>query len=78
MGLIFSSYSMAQKIGWSVGSAATAWLLSLAGFEANAVQSDATLAVIGWLQSVLPALAALGAFCFVVVYPLRDGTSVES
>ena len=33
---------------------------------------------IGWLQSVLPALAALGAFCFVVVYPLRDGTPVES
>lgn len=77
-GLIFSSYSMAQKIGWSVGSAATAWLLSLAGFEANAVQGDATLAVIGWLQSVLPALAALGAFCFVAVYPLRDGTPVES
>lgn len=77
-GLIFSSYSMAQKIGWSVGSAATAWFLSLAGFEANAVQSEATLSVIGFLQSILPAAAALGAFVFVLRYPLRDGQPVES
>lgn len=77
-GLIFSSYSMAQKIGWSVGSAATAWILSLAGFEANAVQSEATLSVIGFLQSILPAAAALGAFVFVLRYPLRDGQPVES
>lgn len=77
-GLIVSSYSMAQKIGWSVGSAATAWILSLAGFEANAVQSEATLSVIGFLQSILPAAAALGAFVFVLRYPLRDGQPVES
>lgn len=77
-GLIFSSYSMAQKIGWSVGSAATAWILSLAGFEANALQSEATLSVIGFLQSILPAAAALGAFVFVLRYPLRDGQPVES
>ena len=77
-GLNFSSYSMAQKIGWSVGSAATAWILSLAGFEANAVQSEATLSVIGFLQSILPAAAALGAFVFVLRYPLRDGQPVES
>lgn len=77
-GLIFSSYSMAQKIGWSVGSAATAWILSLAGFEANAGQSAATLSVIGSLQSILPASAALGAFVFVLFYPLRDGQSSES
>lgn len=71
-GLIFSSYSMAQKIGWSVGSAATAWILSLAGFEANAVQSADAQTVIGWLQSSLPAAAALGACAFVAIYPLRD------
>lgn len=34
-GLIFSSYSMAQKMGWAVGSAATAWILSLAGFRSE-------------------------------------------
>ena len=71
-GLIFSSYSMAQKMGWAVGSAATAWILSLAGFEANAVQSPAALTVIGCLQSVFPALAALGTCAFMLFYPLAD------
>lgn len=71
-GLIFSSYSMAQKMGWAVGSAATAWILSLAGFEANAVQSPAALTVIGYLQSVFPALAALGTCAFMLFYPLAD------
>lgn len=71
-GLIFSSYSMAQKMGWAVGSAATAWILSLAGFEANAVQSSAALTVIGCLQSVFPALAALGTCAFILFYPLAD------
>ena len=71
-GLIFSSYSMAQKMGWAVGSAATAWILSLAGFEANAVQSPAALTVIGCLQSVFPALAALGTCAFILFYPLAD------
>ena len=71
-GLIFSSYSMAQKMGWAVGSAATAWILSLAGFEANAVQSPAALMVIGCLQSVFPALAALGTCAFILFYPLAD------
>lgn len=71
-GLIFSSYSMAQKMGWAVGSAATAWILSLAGFEANAVQSPVALTVIGCLQSVFPALAALGTCAFILFYPLAD------
>lgn len=71
-GLIFSTYSMAQKIGWSAGSAATAWTLSLAGFQANAAQGPATLTVIGWFQSLLPALAAAGACLFIVRYPLRE------
>lgn len=71
-GLIFSSYSMAQKMGWAVGSAATAWILSLSGFEANTVQLPAVLTVIGCLQSIFPALAALGTCVFILFYPLAD------
>lgn len=74
-GLIFSSYSMAQKIGWSVGSAATAWILSLAGFEANTIQSPAALTVISFLQSLFPAFAALGACAFILFYPLTGNRS---
>lgn len=62
-GLIFSSYSMAQKMGWAVGSAATAWILSLAGFEANAVQSPAALTVIGCLAKRLPGFGRFGDMC---------------
>lgn len=58
--------------GLAVGSAATAWILSLSGFEANTVQSPAALTVIGCLQSIFPALAALGTCVFILFYPLAD------
>lgn len=40
-GLIFSSSSMSQKFGWTLGGALTGWLLGHYGFEANAVQGIA-------------------------------------
>lgn len=38
-GLIFSSSSMSQKFGWTLGGALTGWLLGYYGFQANMVQS---------------------------------------
>lgn len=40
-GLIFSSSSMSQKFGWTLGGALTGWLLGHYGFEAKAVQGIA-------------------------------------
>src|SRR5690606_2324487 len=38
-GLIFSSSSMSQKMGWALGTAITGWLLGYFGFQANQEQS---------------------------------------
>jgi GPH family glycoside/pentoside/hexuronide:cation symporter len=71
-GLIFSSSSMAQKFGWTIGGAATGWLLGYYGFQANAVQSAAAQTGIRWMLSFFPAAgAALSAF-FIFLYPLNE------
>jgi glycoside/pentoside/hexuronide:cation symporter, GPH family len=71
-GLIFSSSSMAQKFGWTIGGAATGWLLGFYGFEANTVQGENTLGGIRLMLSFLPAAgAALSAF-FILLYPLGE------
>ena len=53
-GLIFSSSSMSQKLGWAIGTAMTGWLLAYFGFEANQVQSVETINGIKMFMSVLP------------------------
>jgi GPH family glycoside/pentoside/hexuronide:cation symporter len=71
-GLIFSSSSMAQKFGWTIGGAATGWLLGFYGFEANTVQASTTQGGIRLMLSLLPAAgAALSAF-FILLYPLSE------
>lgn len=54
-GLIFSSSSMSQKFGWTLGGALTGWLLGHYGFEANAVQGIAVQNGIRAMMSLLPA-----------------------
>lgn len=72
-GLIFSSSSMSQKFGWTVGGALTGWLLSYYGFQANEAQSAEAMqgirAMLGWLPAVGAVLSAV----FVCFYPLGDG-----
>jgi glycoside/pentoside/hexuronide:cation symporter, GPH family len=71
-GLIFSSSSMAQKFGWTIGGAATGWLLGYYGFEANTAQGASTLGGIRLMLSILPAIGAgLSAF-FILLYPLNE------
>lgn len=71
-GLIFSSSSMSQKIGWAVGTAVTGWLLAAFGFEANGVQNAATLQGIRMFLSLLPAAGALLSAVFIAAYPLSE------
>lgn len=71
-GLIFSSSSMAQKFGWTIGGATTGWLLGYFGFEANTIQGENTLGGIRLMLSILPAIGAgLSAF-FILFYPLSE------
>jgi GPH family glycoside/pentoside/hexuronide:cation symporter len=71
-GLIFSSSSMAQKFGWTIGGATTGWLLGYFGFEANMVQAENTQDGIRLMLSILPAIGAALSALFMVFYPLSE------
>ena len=71
-GLIFSSSSMRQKVGWAFGTAITGWILAQFGFQANAVQSAETLQGIRMFLSLLPAAGAFLSLVFIYFYPLSE------
>ena len=71
-GLIFSSSSMSQKFGWTLGGALTGWLLAWFGFEANQVQAEGALTGIRMMLSILPAAGALLSVLFLLFYPLNE------
>ena len=72
-GLVFSSSSMSQKVGWTLGGAITGWLLAAYGFEANAEQTLESLKGIRLMISIYPAVGALLSAGFIVIYKLSDG-----
>lgn len=71
-GLVFSSGSMSQKFGWSIGGALTGWILAYYGFEANIEQTQATQNGIRMMLSVLPAIGAFLSVLFIAMYPLNE------
>lgn len=71
-GLIFSSSSMSQKFGWTLGGALTGWLLAYYGFQANAVQSEAAQSGIKMMLSIFPALGTVLSVIFIFLYPLSE------
>lgn len=73
-GLIFSSSSMSQKLGWTIGGALTGWLLSFYGFQANEIQSADAISGIRAMLGYLPAVGAVASAILVRFYPLDDNT----
>ncbi len=71
-GLIFSSSSMSQKFGWTLGGAVTGWLLALYGFKADVVQTEETQNALRLMLSVFPAIGAALSVLFVYIYKLSD------
>lgn len=71
-GLIFSSSSMSQKLGWTLGGSLTGWLLSYFGFKANLMQSEAALTGICLMMSIFPAIATAISALFISRYPLNE------
>jgi len=71
-GLIFSSSSMSQKFGWTIGGAITGWMLAVFGFEANVEQTESSLLGIRLMISVFAGVAALLAAVFVYTYKLDE------
>ena len=72
-GLIFSSSSMSQKLGWAFGTAITGWLLGYFGFQANQSQSIETLSGIRMFLSFFPAIGTVLSVVFISMYPLNEG-----
>ena len=71
-GLVFSASSMSQKFGWTIGGAATGWLLAFYGFQANVEQTAVTQHGIQLMLSILPAIAAVISVIFITFYPLTE------
>ena len=67
-GLVFSTATFAQKIGWTVGGALAGWILSSFGFHANVQQSAGALAsiraVMGWIPAGMCALGTVVAYLY--------------
>ena len=72
-GLIFSSSTMAQKLGGAFGGAAVMWLLTVFGYDtatAGAVQDGSALLGLRLLMSWIPAAIALLSAGLICLYPL--------
>lgn len=76
-GLIFSSSSMSQKFGWSIGGALTGWLLAFFGFQANVAQTAEAQEGIRLMLSFLPAVGTLLSVIFIYFYPLTENKLSE-
>ena len=73
-GLVFSSSSMSQKFGWTLGGALTGWLLGYYGFQANAAQTGEVQTGIRLMLSVFPAIGTVLSVVFISLYPLNEKT----
>ena len=71
-GLVFSSSSMSQKMGWTLGGALTGWILAFYGFEANMEQTEAAKTGIRMMMSILPAIGAFLSAAILIFYKLDD------
>lgn len=76
-GLIFSSSSMSQKLGWSFGGAITGWLLTYYGFQANTLQGADAIHGIRMMLSYLPAIGTALSVIFISFYPLNEKRAKE-
>jgi GPH family glycoside/pentoside/hexuronide:cation symporter len=76
-GLIFSSSSMSQKFGWTLGGALTGWLLGYYGFKANVVQTGEVQNGIRLMLSIFPAIGTVLSVIFISIYPLNEKTMAK-
>ncbi|NMM49287.1 MFS transporter [Marinigracilibium pacificum] len=71
-GLVFSSGSMSQKFGWTIGGALSGWMLGAFGFEPNVEQTEIAILGIRLMISVIAGIGALMAFIFIRSYNLDE------
>lgn len=72
-GLIFSSSSMSQKLGWALGAALSGWILAWFNYTPDAMtQNPETIFGEKLMISILPAICCVIAFIGMMFYPLSD------
>jgi len=76
-GLIFSSSSMSQKLGWALGAALTGWVLAWFKYDPELVkqgiqQGAQTIFGERMMFTLLPAVCCVIAFFGMMFYPLSD------
>lgn len=72
-GLIFSSSSMSQKLGWALGAAITGWILFYFKYNPEVVQQNAdTILGERIMISLIPAACCIIAFFGMMAYPLSE------
>lgn len=72
-GLIFSSSSMSQKLGWALGAAMSGWILAIFNYVPDAAQQSAeTIFGEHIMISLIPAICCVLAFIGMLFYPLSD------
>ena len=72
-GLIFSSSSMSQKMGWAFGGALTGWLLAAFGYNQDmAIQPESAILGVRLMLSWLPAASCVLAIIGMIFYPLSE------
>jgi len=70
-GLIFSSATASQKLGWTVGSIITTWLLVKFGYQANMVQTADTIQGLRLMMSWIPCAFCVLAAIVIIFYRLN-------
>lgn len=72
-GLIFSSSSMSQKLGWALGAAISGWILAWFHYVPDSLmQSAQTITGERLMISIIPAICCIIAFVGMFFYPLSD------
>lgn len=71
-GLIFSSSSMSQKLGWTIGGAISGWILAAFGFIANDIQTDESILGIRLMISIFAAVGVILSIVIMFFYPLTE------
>lgn len=72
-GLIFSSSSMSQKLGWALGAALTGWILFIFKYNPEIAQQSAqTIFGEKLMISLIPAVCCIVAFFGMLAYPLSE------
>jgi GPH family glycoside/pentoside/hexuronide:cation symporter len=71
-GLVFAASSFAQKMGWTIGGAATGLILTSFGYKAGAVQSAGSLTGLKLLVTFIPAVGSVIAALLPLLYSLDD------